>query len=686
MAMYATNRFVGDGVTTSYEFNFVGGYLDRAHVKAYVEDVNLVRTPVTLSPGNFLGPYTIGGLAPVPVGSTLVIYRDTPKTPLVNFVNGSRFTEYNLDTATRQGSFIAAEGADAVSPTGLAGVVQQVSDFSASAAVARDQAVAAKQAAAASSDAASLSASNAKDSEISAATDAAIALNNKNLSDTAAYNAAVSKTGADSARDAAVIAKNAAEAALDSFDDRYLGAKAVAPTTDNDGGALLTGALYWDTVLPGMRSWNGGAWVTLPAATKASVGLANVNDTSDADKPVSTAQSAAIAASTASNIHEAAAKITPADADELGLSDSAASWGLKKLTFANLKTWLARLFVSKSGDTMTGPLTVEGENYADIMIRAYGNSGDGAVFHGNQALGTKAAPLPPSARTPIFGIGARPWTGTQWAAHSTAAIHMFAREDVSNTAQGTSFRIAVTPLGGTWSDRIHAVAFECDGVGQGARWRGKFSGATQAQRSFVQDASGASTAFGVLSGGASGSGAAVNCFSRSDPDNSPYVQLAVSEAIGVCRVYSDALGTAPVLPLVLGAGAAVNALTIETSGNVLATRGAIGYGAGAGGTVVQATSKSTGVTLNKPTGQITMNGGALAAGGIVRFTFSNSFIGDTDEVSVWISDLIGAASAHTVWVDGVGGGACGICVKNIATFSLSLPIKIGFTVRKGATS
>ena len=88
---------------------------------------------------------------------------------------------------------------------------------------------------------------------------------------TSADNAALSKTGADGARDAAVLAKNAAELALDSFDDRYLGAKAVAPTLDNDGKALLIGALYWDTALPGMRSWNGGAWVTLPAATAAAI-------------------------------------------------------------------------------------------------------------------------------------------------------------------------------------------------------------------------------------------------------------------------------------------------------------------------------------------------------------------------------------------------------------------------------
>lgn len=84
-------------------------------------------------------------------------------------------------------------------------------------------------------------------------------------------SAALSKTDADAARDTAVTAKMAAEAALDSFDDRYLGAKAVAPTVDNDGAALLIGALYWDTALPGMRSWNGSAWVTLQAATAAAI-------------------------------------------------------------------------------------------------------------------------------------------------------------------------------------------------------------------------------------------------------------------------------------------------------------------------------------------------------------------------------------------------------------------------------
>ncbi len=47
---------------------------------------------------------------------------------------------------------------------------------------------------------------------------------------------------------------------------------------------------------------------------------------------------------TASEIHGASPKATPVDADELGLVDSAASWVLKKLTWANLKATLKTYF------------------------------------------------------------------------------------------------------------------------------------------------------------------------------------------------------------------------------------------------------------------------------------------------------------------------------------------------------
>ena len=114
MALYATNRFPGDGSTTSYEFNFVGKYIARTHVKVYQEDnATKVRTSVPINDSNFLNDTTLRSLPVTPVGKTLVIYRDTPKPPLVDFVNGSRFTEYNMDLVARQGLFVAMEALDA---------------------------------------------------------------------------------------------------------------------------------------------------------------------------------------------------------------------------------------------------------------------------------------------------------------------------------------------------------------------------------------------------------------------------------------------------------------------------------------------------------------------------------------------------------------------------------------------
>ena len=59
---------------------------------------------------------------------------------------------------------------------------------------------------------------------------------------------------------AAAASAAAAATSYDSFDDRYLGAKSTAPSVDNDGNALITGAIYWDTVTNQMFAWSGSAW------------------------------------------------------------------------------------------------------------------------------------------------------------------------------------------------------------------------------------------------------------------------------------------------------------------------------------------------------------------------------------------------------------------------------------------
>ena len=83
---------------------------------------------------------------------------------------------------------------------------------------------------------------------------------------TSASNAATSEgNAATSASTASTAATNAA-ASYDAFDDRYLGSKTSAPTLDNDGNALLTGALYWNSVGNVMYVYTGSSWAAAGSA------------------------------------------------------------------------------------------------------------------------------------------------------------------------------------------------------------------------------------------------------------------------------------------------------------------------------------------------------------------------------------------------------------------------------------
>ena len=109
---------------------------------------------------------------------------------------------------------------------------------------------------------------------------------------TSATNAATSATNASNSASAAASSATAAAASFDSFDDRYLGPKSSDPTVDNDGNALLTGALYWNTSLNQMKAYSGSAWLLsyvpsdfylpLSGGTLTGPTVLNVNSSSDA--------------------------------------------------------------------------------------------------------------------------------------------------------------------------------------------------------------------------------------------------------------------------------------------------------------------------------------------------------------------------------------------------------------------
>ena len=119
--------------------------------------------------------------------------------------------------------------------------------------------------AASSATAAASSATAAASSQTAAASSATSAASSATTATTKASEATTAKTAAETAQTAAETAKTAAETALDTFDDRYLGAKSSDPTLDNDGNALIDGALYFNTTDNVTKVYDLGntAWVLL---------------------------------------------------------------------------------------------------------------------------------------------------------------------------------------------------------------------------------------------------------------------------------------------------------------------------------------------------------------------------------------------------------------------------------------
>ena len=110
------------------------------------------------------------------------------------------------------------------------------------------------------------------------------------------------------------------------------------------------------------------------------------------------------------------------------------------------------------------------------------------------------------------------------------------------------------------------------------------------------------------------------------------------------------------------------------------TAGTFGYISGNGGTEIQQTNKSTGVTLDAPCGRIEMNGAALVQNVPVSFVLTNSSIGANDLLVLNHVD-VGTIGGYSLNAKAAAGSAT-IYVTNITAGSLSEAIVIGFAVIK----
>lgn len=248
--------YLGDGSNKLFSITFP--YLSKSHVKVLVNGVeDTTFTWVTTGSINTTN-------TPV-AGSIVVIKRETPTAPLVDFVDGSTLTEKLLDMSTAQSLFVAEESNDSITQLmqvdlndnkfdGLNKVVKNVAD------PVEPQDVATKE-----------------------WTEETIAVNGIQAALSATASAASAATATTKASEASTSASNALASAAsaasiyDSFDDRYLGSKTSDPTTDNDGDVLLNGALYWNTSVVQMRVYNAATTSWLAAYVPSSEFLQNTD-------------------------------------------------------------------------------------------------------------------------------------------------------------------------------------------------------------------------------------------------------------------------------------------------------------------------------------------------------------------------------------------------------------------------
>lgn len=218
-------------------------------------------------------------------------------------------------------------------------------------------------------------------------------------------------------------------------------------------------------------------------------------------------------------------------------------------------------------------------------------------------------------------------------------------------------------------------------TGTANRITGDFSNATVANRVMFQSSvvNSVTTVRAIPNG--SGATASLQVGNNQDPNNQSTGGIGALPT--EIQISSGANGTGTYLPLTFYTSSAER-MRIDANGNVLVTgTGGLGYGTGAGGTVTQATSKATAVTLNKPTGTITMNAASLAAGATTTFLLNNSVIAFADVVVV-SADFTGGN--YQAWTVSQGAGNVYISVKNNSAGALTDAVVLHFAIIKGATS
>lgn len=220
-----------------------------AATKAYAD------TKLALSGGTMSGSIAMGTSKITGMGDPTSAQDAATK----NYVDTGMTSQVVAAAASATAAATSASSA-ATSASSAATSASSAATSASSAATSASNALTSANSAATSATNAANSATAASNSATTATTQATNAATSATNALTYANSAATSASSAATSASAAQTAQTATEAVYDSFDDRYLGAKASAPSVDNDGNALLTGALYWNTGTNAMFAWTGSTW------------------------------------------------------------------------------------------------------------------------------------------------------------------------------------------------------------------------------------------------------------------------------------------------------------------------------------------------------------------------------------------------------------------------------------------
>ena len=407
----------------------------------------------------------------------------TSATDVDNLESYAEQADASATAAAASATAAAASAAEAAASVGS--ISTEVADAEAAAAAAATSATSAST----SATTATTKAAEASTSATSAATSATAAQTAQTAAETAQTgaetaetNAASSATAAASSASSAQSSADAALAALDSFDDRYLGPKASDPTLDNDGNALVAGALYFNTTDDVMKVYEGSTWVaayaSLSGALIATNNLSDLNNAATARTNLGLGTAATTASTdyaAASHTHTlsqitdagtaaAAATTDFATAAQGANADTAFVWGNHALAgYLTSYTETDPVYVASSWYSTT--------NNSANWDTAYGWGNHASAGYLTDITGESIQNLSDVATMSPTTDQVLSWNGSAWTAADMAGGIAYVRKTANYTASHNEGIIADTS-GGAWTLTLPATPSAGDTVivVDGADW------------------------------------------------------------------------------------------------------------------------------------------------------------------------------------------------------------------------